>query len=172
MEQNQSDLDDIFLTVGEHHFTTKPSRVRTVLGSCVTVTLFDKQTRTGAMCHGLLPKCKNYGTCDKEYSVCFRFVECSIWAMLAKFEKAGIPRQRLEAKLFGGSVIMANREQAKDVFQVAQRNVDAAMTAIEEAGLKLVAFDFGGGESRRLMFRTDTGKVLLQRSGLGGGAEF
>lgn len=155
-----------FLLVGEYHFSVKPVKISTVLGSCVTVTMFDPVKHVGAMCHGLLPKCQNYGKCNKDYDTCFRYVECSIWAMLADFEGRNIPRNRLEVKVFGGATIVYDHITKSDAFQVGKRNVEAAFKVIEEAKLKVVAYDFGGGESRKLMFRTDTGEVTLKRDGL------
>ncbi len=155
-----------FLLVGDYHFSEKPVKISTVLGSCVTVTIYDPVQQVGAMCHGLLPKCQNYGKCNRDYDNCFRYVECSIWAMLADFEKLGIPRNRLQVKVFGGAAIVYDNIEKGDTFQVGKRNVEAAFKVIDEAKLNLVAYDLGGGESRKLSFRTDTGEVVLKREGL------
>ena len=155
-----------FLLVGEYHFSAVPSKISTVLGSCVTVTMYDPVKQVGAMCHGLLPKCQNYGKCNKDYDTCFRYVECSIWAMLDEFKNLDIPRNRLEVKVFGGATIVYGQIVKGDTFQVGKRNVEAAFKVINEARLNVVAYDFGGGESRKISFRTDTGEVILKREGL------
>ncbi|MCG8335397.1 MAG: chemotaxis protein CheD [Proteobacteria bacterium] len=160
------DFEKRFLLVGEYHFSAKPCKVSTVLGSCVTVTMFDPVKSIGSMCHGLLPKCQNYGKCNKDYNECFRYVECSIWAMLNDFKQLKIPRSRLQVKVFGGATIIYDNVRKEDKFRVGKRNIEAALKVIEEAKLNVVAYDFGGGESRKLTFRTDTGEVVLKRDGL------
>ena len=48
-------LYSCFLNMGEMLFSSQACRVKTVLGSCVGVALFDIQLRVGGLCHYLLP---------------------------------------------------------------------------------------------------------------------
>ena len=55
-ERRPSDYMEIFLEPGEFQFTTDPDvRLRTLLGSCVALTMWHPKCRYGAMCHFLLP---------------------------------------------------------------------------------------------------------------------
>ena len=171
-KKEEPSLKRVFLNVGEYFFSDVPSEVKTVLGSCVTLTMYDPKTKMGAMCHGLLPKCQNYGKCEKAYATCFRYVECSVWAMLDDFAKQGVRPEQLEVKLFGGASLTTGKNGLSDIYKIGQRNVQAAKEAIAEAGLKLLAFDFGGANSRRLTFRTDTGQVKLLRADTAGALDF
>lgn len=46
---------EIFLQPGESYFGDKNTRIRTLLGSCVSITLWHPHLLIGGMCHYLLP---------------------------------------------------------------------------------------------------------------------
>ena len=50
------DLIDIFLQPGEFFVADADYQLRTMLGSCVSITLWHPASRIGAMSHFLLPK--------------------------------------------------------------------------------------------------------------------
>ncbi|MGA2108628.1 MAG: hypothetical protein ABSH25_13400 [Syntrophorhabdales bacterium] len=45
----------VFLKPGEIYVGEEPAEISTILGSCVSVTMFSKRVRVGAICHALLP---------------------------------------------------------------------------------------------------------------------
>jgi chemotaxis protein CheD len=47
---------DIFLRPGDCYFGGQNTSIRTVLGSCVSMTFWHPQLRVGGMCHYMLPK--------------------------------------------------------------------------------------------------------------------
>lgn len=49
------DCTEIFLHPGEYYFGDQHTRLRTILGSCVAVTMWHPILRIGGMCHFLLP---------------------------------------------------------------------------------------------------------------------
>ena len=58
MSLDESKFPVIYLKSGEIYFTEEPVIVLTVLGSCVSVTLFHRRLGYSAICHGLLPRCR------------------------------------------------------------------------------------------------------------------
>ena len=52
---NDIDKVDIVLQPGEFYFGDKETRIRTLLGSCVAITLWHPQKLIGGMCHYMLP---------------------------------------------------------------------------------------------------------------------
>ena len=146
----------IFLRPGQVFFTNRPSVVTTVLGSCVSVTMFSADHRCGAICHAILPEEKDPG------DAC-RYVDSSIMKMLRAFSRNGIDYSRIEVKLFGGSDVLPVVEAGKQRATVGQQNIEAAMRVIERERLNLAASDLGGVRGRKILFRTHTGEILLKR---------
>ncbi|ABB32644.1 CheD [Geobacter metallireducens RCH3] len=154
------DLPKVYLKPGELHFAATPAVVTTVLGSCVSVTMFDRLSGTAAICHALLP--------EGPRSDAFRYVDSSILLMLEMFAAQGVSRQRLEVKVFGGADIIG---AGGNRVGVGRRNVEIATLVLAANGLTVAAKDVGGTRGRKLFFVTHTGEVFLKRLRRGGGAE-
>lgn len=148
----------IYLRPGAMHFGEAPSRVCTVLGSCISVTLYSPGHRIGAICHALLPIAGIEAEND------FRYVDTSIRQMVAVFTELGIRPLHLVAKLFGGSEMIPSAVEKRRIPSVGRQNIDSALTVLGEEGLTPAALDVGGTCGRKLLFFTHTGDVLARRN--------
>lgn len=140
---------------------TAPTQVSTVLGSCVSLTLFSPEHRIGAICHALLP---TRSANDPEAETGFRYVDDSIRLMLDEFFRIGLCATQLVAKLFGGSDLMAAVTGVRQSRSVGRQNIETALSVLERAGLSLAASDVGGNWGRKLVFLTHTGEVFIKRN--------
>jgi chemotaxis protein CheD len=163
MNSDEQDLPVIYLKAGELHFSDKPSSVMTVLGSCLSVTMFYRKTRIGAICHGLLPKCRERTACSGNCSERARFVECAIEMMAKLFDSAGVRRSEIEVKVFGGADMFSTRLGSKNSISVGKQNIEIAREALEKLGLRIIAMDVGGTTGRKVFFNAHTGEVLMKR---------
>jgi chemotaxis protein CheD len=156
------ELPTIYLKPGEVHFGAEPSRVITVLGSCVAVIMFHRHTRIGAICHAVMP---SYDKSIKKRSPShdvFQYVDTSVTWMLEQFEKIGIKPKDLDVKIFGGSEIFYDSKKYKTSISVGRKNVEMALSTIHEKKLKLRAWNVGGNKGRKVIFYTDTGEVFTK----------
>jgi len=163
MSPNESDLPIIYLKSGELHFSDKPSSVMTVLGSCLSVTMFHRKARMGAICHGLLPKCRERAICGRSCAERAKYVECAIEMMVKLFDDNHLKRSELEVKVFGGADMFSVRLGGRNSISVGRQNIEIAQQTLEKAGLRVIALDVGGTAGRKLFFNTATGDVLLKR---------
>jgi chemotaxis protein CheD len=152
----------IYLKPGEMHFAGRPTIVTTVLGSCVSVTIFSRKHATGAICHGMLPSYKDRGMSEQMSPEGLRYVDCAIEQMLRKFMSKGIAESDLEVKLFGGAEMLPNCLPSKNV-TVGRQNIEIAIRMIKDKNLNLVSSDLGGLQGRKIIFYTHTGDVFLKR---------
>jgi chemotaxis protein CheD len=65
-EASEVDIDDkprldVFLGPGDLYFGDRTVRIRTLLGSCVAVTLWHPFARIGGMCHYVVPSRRHLG---------------------------------------------------------------------------------------------------------------
>lgn len=154
-----------YLKPGEMFFGTEPALVSTLLGSCVSVVMFAPRLRIGAICHGLLPVCRDNANCQctSECGDGFRYVSCSIRLMLDRFRNAGVGSRELEVKLFGGSDMFALEGNERGKQGVGRQNVEIARQILDEEGIRVMAADTGGARGRKIYFYTHTGEVLMKR---------
>ena len=163
MSPYDKELDSIYLKPGEFHFGENPAVVSTILGSCVSVTMFHPGSGTGAICHGLLPRCGGNNPCNGTCLEGFKYVDCSIKRMIKKFDALGINRVDIQVKIFGGSDMFGARSTDVRSKTIGMENVMVAKTVIEKAGLRVTAFDTRGNQGRKILFFPHTGEVLLKR---------
>lgn len=144
-----------YLLVGQGGIYSTPTVVQTVLGSCVSVTMYCSKYRWGGVFHALLPRMADFPG-RRVRGDHFRYVDSSIWYLLREFAKSGISVKSLECKVFGGaSSLLQHCDSSAGL-----RNAQVAMETLAEEGASVSASSVGGNCGRKLYFRTDTGLVL------------
>ncbi len=133
-----------------------PACVLTVLGSCVSVTMFNERLGVGAICHALLPR-KTGGGDD------FKYVDSSILQMIKAFERLKISRQEIEVKLFGGADMFQAEAGNYWLTSIGQQNVKTALRTLESENLRLLASDVGGRSGRKLYYYMHENRVFIKR---------
>jgi chemotaxis protein CheD len=149
-----SRLANVYLKPGEVFVSRTPALVSTVLGSCVSVTLFSPSARMGAICHAMLPNGADHDP--------LRYVDSAVDYIYAQLAAISGQSGGFEAKLFGGANVLVQGANQQAAASVGCLNVEAAMRAIERLGLKLISFDTGGEQGRKIFFYSGTGEVYLR----------
>jgi len=158
MKLTDDTVTDYYLKPAEMLFCTEPSRVRTVLGSCVSVVMFHAASRFGAICHAMQAECGVINCREKECPERFKYVDCSVRMMLRLFEQRGAKRRQVVVKLFGGADMFGSGSGSA----VGRRNIIAAVSAAEACGLLISACNVGGTRGRKLLFYSHTGEVFMK----------
>ena len=143
--------------VGGVYATREPTIIRTLLGSCIAVCLFDPITRAGGMNHFMLPAPVPGRPEPLEEA---RFGVNAMDCLIGALQKAGGDRRRLKAKVFGGGHVL---ESARNGSSVAQRNIRFIDEFMRCEDIPVVGRDLGGELARQVYFHTDTGKVYVRR---------
>ncbi len=138
---------------GQFIITSVPTLISTVLGSCVSVCLWDKVLKIGAMNHYLLP-----GTTEDDPGDANRGMT-STRILIRSLINRKVKLENLEAKVFGGcnSLYINN-----DHFKVGEHNISMAMDILKNYNIKVTAQHVGGGYGRKIVFNTATGKVRMR----------
>lgn len=159
------DLRVIHLNPGEWVATREPSQIATVLGSCVSVTMFHVRLSLAAMCHAMLPHPRRATDIERFELERFRYVTEVIPAMAETFRAAGVVAAEIEVKLFGGGNVLRGDPRAPVTEWLGSINVRTAREVLEEHGLVVRAANVGGTSGRKILFNTGTGEVLHKHLG-------
>jgi len=162
-EQAPKDLPVTYLKPAEMHVTDKPSVVRTILGSCLAVTMFNQRLGFSAICHALLPSPDSQDADNHEPFNKNRYVESVLPEMIRKMREQGIEPNEIEVKVFGGADLMSSPEERKSHRPVGKLNVALALQILETQGFQVSVKDVGGTVGRKIFFYTHSGEVLLKR---------
>lgn len=153
----------VYLKPGEICFSQTPMKVTTVLGSCVSATLYHPPTGIAAICHAMQPRCPLPDLCSGECIVQYRYAWCAIHAMSRQMTGYGLRPRDIEAKLFGGAALMGGHRPENLATSMGRQNAEAAMEALHSCGLTLKVANVGGTLGRKIIFDTITGEVLMKR---------
>ena len=152
-------LPGVSVQPGQLYLARGPAILRTILGSCVSVTFWSARLGAGALCHGVLPRCPaGIGGPDGH-----RYVDFSIRYLAGRFDVMGASRLELEIKLFGGADVLPVSVARGSKPTIGALNCRAALEVLEDEGFRVAASDLGGIRGRTIRFYTATGEVLVQR---------
>jgi chemotaxis protein CheD len=146
----------VHIHIGGFYASQEPAVIRTLLGSCVSVCLFDPVNRIGGMNHILLP-----GSADlRHFNEPARYGINAMELLINRIMNLGGDRNRLVAKVFGGSHLFhaISRERG-----TGEKNASFVFAFLKNDGIRILSHDLGGRDARRIYFRTDTGEVFLKR---------
>lgn len=150
----ETNIPKHFLFPGAIHVAVEVCEITTVLGSCVAVCLWDQLHGGGGMNHFMLPLWNGEGLATPKYG------NIAMERLLEHLFAIGVRKQHLVAKVFGGANLLATSSAA---CPIGERNIELAMTQLEEWRIPVVASDLGGHTGRKVIMNTMTGVVLLGR---------
>ena len=142
---------------GEYYASNKDLALVTVLGSCVSACLRDRESGIGGMNHFMLPQSHSgrWGA-DAEPT---RFGNFAMEKLINELIKAGCSRDRMEIKLFGGGNVTDTSNA------IGTENSKFVLRYLEAEGLRCAAQDLGGTLPRRIHYNPANGKVVRRLLG-------
>lgn len=146
-------LPQVYLTPGKMHCTGEASVVSTVLGSCVSVCLYDPVRRISGINHFVLP-----ASASSRRDL--RHGDVAIDSLIAAMRKLRCRIEALEAKIFGGAAVLITSNPDDNV---GTRNVSLAEARLAALGIPIVARRTGGKNGLAVRLFTESGEVLVKR---------
>lgn len=132
--------------------------LKTLLGSCVALTLWHPRRHIGGMCHYLLPtrQQRSGGMWDGRYG------DEAVAAMVQVLERTGARTSDFIAHLYGGADTMPDGKHVK--LNIGERNIEQGWNLIEHYGFQLDGVDVGDNTPRHVAIDLRTGLVEVKRT--------
>ncbi|AZF31638.1 Chemotaxis protein CheD [Pseudomonas sp. R4-35-07] len=157
-----ADVVEVVLAPGQVSFATRPTRLRTLLGSCVAITFWHPQRLIGGMCHFMLPARSRKGQpLDGKYA------DEALELLLRHAHANGTQAQDYQVKLFGGGEMFPEQPRPLPAQDVASLNIRAALALAERHHLHLTAQDMGSTGYRTIVFDLWNGNVWVRHQPMG-----
>lgn len=129
-----------------------PERLRTVLGSCVGIAIYDRAVRLGGMAHVILPA-SNEGSGDPG-----KFADTAVDTLVQQLIAEGAEKLRLTAKIAGGASMFGEDHPEA----LGNRNVQAVLARLGKHTIRLAGSAVGGRKGRRMLLDPTTGEVQVE----------
>ncbi len=158
----RKDVNSPILHPGEFYFTEEGGQINTLLGSCIAMTLWHPDLKIGGMCHFILPgksEC-SADTADNEI-LNGRYADEAILLFEREAKRCGTQLIEYQAKIFGGSNMLANYSLTQDK-QIGNMNTQAAIKILQDRGIPLLVAHVGESGHRNIVFDVDTGDVWVK----------
>ncbi|OIQ73268.1 chemoreceptor glutamine deamidase CheD [mine drainage metagenome] len=140
---------------GELFVADASFQIRTILGSCVSITLWHPLAHIGGMSHFLLPA---RSTAVPWTDFDGRYGDEALHLMMKDLKAAGVNPKQCHAKIFGGGNMFPGQNRASDV-TVGQRNGEAARLLLQNEGIEVVTENLYGIGHRQIIFNVSNGEV-------------
>jgi chemotaxis protein CheD len=164
---------EIFLQPGDFYFGDKDTRIRTLLGSCVSIICWHPVKLIGGMCHYMLP---TRGERRKE-ALDGRYADEAMEMFMREIRAADTKPSEYQVKIFGAGNMFpkaghigclqcsqkkADRKPGETCSKVPCRNREIAYELIQRYGFALHAEHLGGNGHRQLLFDVWSGVAWMR----------
>lgn len=155
---------EIVLKPGEFAVAAGGTRMRTLLGSCVSIVLWSARFRVGAMSHFLLAERgqASGGPPDARYG------DEALSLMIAGLARYGVAPAGCEGKIFGGGEMFPEQSQ-RGPLNVGRRNGEAARELLHGRGIPVASENLFGVGHRQIIFDVATGHVWVKQGAVPSG---
>ena len=151
----------ITIGIAEIKSGKSPDILRTTLGSCLGVVLYNPETKSGAISHIMLAKdplgkdsAKNPG----------KYGDTALPLLLKTMEAEGNKGGSYSARIFGGAS-MFQGINSSFLQNIGENNIVIVRTFMQSKSIPIIAEDIGGHDGRTISLYLDDGRVLLKKSG-------
>jgi chemotaxis protein CheD len=156
------DSFEVYLLPGEYFVGDARYRIRTILGSCVSITLWHPRLRIGAMSHFLLSEREPGIAGEDGAELSGRYGRDAMALMVAQMQERGVRLRECEAKIFGGGTMFPSIEAGQHE-GIGHRNGVAAEKLLAEYGIPVVSESLFGTGHRHILFDVGTGDVWVRQ---------
>jgi len=150
--------DIVTIHPGEYYSTFEDIYIATVLGSCISIALFDISIHLGGLNHFMLPKSGREDVSTEDEG---RFGNFAVELLINDLLKKGAKHENLRAKVFGGGNVLETSSSKMSMTGI--NNINFALSYLETERIPIVVNDTGGIFPRKIYFHPQTSKVYLKR---------
>jgi len=153
-------MNNVLVNVGvaQLKIGNSPTVLRTILGSCVGICVYDRMKKIGGLAHVLLPTDQAGGSTPEKYA------DTAIPLLVERLLKEGCKKEFMSAKIAGGASMFKFAPNLP-LGQIGDRNVEKTKFILEKLGIQVVAEEVGGNNGRVIDFFLEDGRLKIKAAG-------
>ncbi|MFA7270020.1 MAG: chemoreceptor glutamine deamidase CheD [Sterolibacterium sp.] len=150
------EVEAVKVLPGEYYASTSNMVLVTVLGSCISACIRDREKNIGGMNHFMLA---NGGNTDSPNSASAHYGVYAMEVLINHLLKLGARRGNMVAKVFGGGRVMSSLSSS----QVGERNSEFVLDFLNTEGIPVLAKDLLDVYPRKVYFFPSSGRALVKK---------
>lgn len=151
-------FDLINVGIADMGVASSPNTLRTILGSCVGICIYDPEMKIGGLSHIMLPSSKKPSNNLKKYA------DTAIPLMIEEMKKIGALQERMVAKLAGGATMFKHSENSL-MGDIGKNNIISVRDILGELKIPVLSEEVGGDYGRTIDFYLETGELKIKTIG-------
>lgn len=151
-------FDLINVGIADMGVAESPNTLRTILGSCVGICIYDPKAKIGGLSHIMLPSSKKPSNNLKKYA------DTAIPLMIDEMMKLGADSARMVAKLAGGATMFKHSENSL-MGDIGKNNIVSVREILGSLKIPVLTEDVGGDYGRTIDFYLETGELKIKTIG-------
>lgn len=151
-------FDLINIGIADLGVSRSPDILRTILGSCIGICIYDTRTKIGGLSHIMLPSSKKTSANPRKYA------DTAIPMLIDEMVKAGAARESMIAKIVGGAAMFKHTENSF-MGDIGRNNITTVQQILAGTNIRIVSDDLGGDYGRTIDFYLETGEIKIKTIG-------
>ena len=151
-------FDLINVGIADAGVAMSPNTLRTILGSCVGICIYDPKSKIGGLSHIMLPSSKKPSNNLKKYA------DTAIPLMIDEMVQLGADKERMVAKLAGGATMFKHTENSL-MGDIGKNNIISVREILGLIKIPILSEDVGGDYGRTIDFYLETGELKIKTIG-------
>ncbi len=152
---------DILLQPGDFYFSNdRNTRIRTLLGSCISLTFWHPRLKLGGMSHFLLPDRREKDLQLTRQLADGRYATDMFWLFRQELRQLNLPASQFQVKIFGGGEMFGAVKKGQSI---GEQNILAARKGLAALGLTGCPEHVGGQGHRNLILELWSGDVWVRQ---------
>ena len=153
-------MDGSLINVGvaQIKIAHSPAILRTILGSCVGICIYDRIKKIGGLAHILLPTDTSTGKAIE------KFADTAVPFLVQQLLKEGAKKEFLSAKIAGGAS-MFKFDASVSLGQIGERNIEESKKILQKLQIPVLEEDSGGNSGRVIDFFIIDGHLKIKAAG-------
>lgn len=138
--------------------SSAPTVLRTILGSCVGICIYDRVKKIGGMAHILLPNNQKGSITPEKYA------DTAIPLLYKQLLHDGAKKENMSAKIAGGASMFRFGSNIA-LGQIGDRNIEQTKIELQKLGISILVEDVGGNNGRVIDFYLEDGRLKIKAGG-------
>lgn len=146
-----------FIKIAEIKVIRGPGILKTVVGSCIALCIWDKEEKIGGMVHIMMPRVNNSKTSFPRG----KYADTAVHALYKEMISRNCEQKHLIASVIGGASLFNSKLVNNGSKSIGIDNYETVMKQLYLHRISVNTEDVGGNSGRRVLFDCSNGEVIV-----------